>query len=66
MMLTVNMNLNNATPSQLSVNGGRVTINGVGFPQKWPNNYYNQMSLSTNGKNVALNIVSIFTSSIVF
>ncbi len=32
MMLTINMNLNNATPSQLSVNGGRVTINGVGLP----------------------------------
>ena len=60
------MNLNNVTPSKISVNGGRITINGVGLPETWPNSYYNEMSLSTNGKNIVLNIVSISTSSIVF
>lgn len=32
MTITFNLNINGVAPGQLSVNGGRVTINGFGFP----------------------------------
>lgn len=66
MTITINLNINSVSPGQLSVNGGRVTISGSGFPETWPNKYYNKMSLVTGGNNVALSIIEMTTSKIVF
>ena len=40
------------------MNGGLVTITGSGMPATWPNNYFNQIGLSTSSENLDLNIIS--------
>jgi hypothetical protein len=44
--------------SSLSLNGGLVTVTGTGMPATWPNNYFNQIALSTSAGNLDLNIIS--------
>lgn len=42
-----------------------MTITGSGFPESWPNNYYNKLAVATNGMNIPLNIVTISPTQIV-
>jgi hypothetical protein len=57
--------LNSVAPYALSVNGGQVVIAGSGFPETWPNQYYNQLSFATGKQNLPLNFLSMNTTQLV-
>jgi hypothetical protein len=63
---TQQINIDNVSSNSLSINGAIVTINGVGFPETWPNTYYNKLSLTFGTKSLPLQIVSMSSSRIVF
>jgi hypothetical protein len=66
MELTVGLDINAALPSELSVLGGQVTIQGSGFPATWPATHYNELSLIADGKSVKMDIASTSASAMVF
>lgn len=57
--LNINLNINSVSVSGLSTFGGNIRILGSGFPETWPNQHYNRMSLRTSGRNVPIVVVSI-------
>lgn len=59
MALTVGLSIVNPAASMLSTNGGKIKITGTGFPETWPNSYYNRLAFATGTRNLPLSIESM-------
>jgi hypothetical protein len=65
MILQVNMYLASPISSTISINGGKINFAGNGLPAVWPNQHYRSLTLTSNGKNLPLKIISTSTTSLI-
>ena len=65
LIVTVSFKFNALTPTQYSINGGKVTLTGTGFPETWPNKHYNRLAFAIGSRNLPLTIESMTPGQIV-